>query len=155
MPLRSPNCHNSNPDHHHPLPPPIKLQQQWSRSTPGVRKQCCSGNFRASPPVAFEALPTPLFFFFQSPAGAKMPHGRAFSGCSGSAHMLMFYSLCASGCIMKGRPPLVLHKTLAADKQTYEILTAKNHHRHERMCSGCRCFLNSFIHSACMPPSTG
>lgn len=40
-------------------PSPIKLQQQWSHSAPGVRKQCCSGNFRASPPVAFTVFWSP------------------------------------------------------------------------------------------------
>lgn len=79
-------------------PSPIKLQQRWSHSAPGVRKQCCSGNFRASPPVAFT-----IFFW------SKMPHNCAFSLHFGSSHMLMFYSLCESGCIMKGRPRLVSH----------------------------------------------
>jgi len=73
---------------------PIKPQQRWSHSAPGVRKQCCSGNFRASPPVAF-TVPSFFVFFFFTPAGAKMPHNSAFPVRSGSSHMLMFYSLCA------------------------------------------------------------
>lgn len=48
--MRLPGCHNSNPEI---SPFSHKTTAAVESLCPWVRKQCCSGNFRASPPMAF------------------------------------------------------------------------------------------------------
>lgn len=90
-PPRSPGCHNSNP--HLTLPSHHFSHKNYSRGgvilPPGQEQQCCSGNFRASPPVAFTPTPPqPPFIPFPFPDSPPEPkcHTTLHSRCARGAH---------------------------------------------------------------------